>query len=674
MPGWLRDVLVLSTSVKLLLVPAYHSTDLEVHRHWLALTKTLPVSHWYFDTTSQWTLDYPPFFAFFERMLAQVIAPLDARIVHLQEGLQYASPRAICILRLSVMLTELVLVGALWALATPSGAQSGKSSESGLGSASRSPSSANTDQDAHVKAEQAISPLVAGAILLHPALVIVDHIHFQYNGFLTGVLLWSIWAARERRPLLSAFLFSSLLMLKHIYIYLAPAYFIFLLRTYVHPASVTMDGPTGAGPASRLFTLGTITLIPPLAAILPLLASGLTTSAPAGPLGILRQMIARLFPFQRGLNHAYWAANFWALYSFADRALLATGMATSSKITEAARASSSRGLIGDTTFGVLPTVSASHCLVLTATPLLVLSSRLWTRPTYLNFLTVLISSGLTSFIFGYHVHEKAILLPLLPLTLLAPVSYVHARLTTLLSIVGIFGLFPLLYDAKETPLKLFYTLAWSFVFFGSIRKQVYRPVPSNLTAIAHVLENVYLLGFIILQIYTSLLHPVLFTRERHLEPTKESGPVGTAAEAIMSAADSLTSALIAQPSSHAPWVQASPAGDPLASFSMDASSGETATPSMRSDLSAAGLGSHATPLENVRKLSSSGMPDVQLHTQYEFLPLMLISTYCALGVLWVWIRLGWSLLSQRLHNHPQAAEASLANHAGKQRAAYPRKW
>lgn len=190
----------IAACVKLLLIPSYHSTDFEVHRHWLAITHSLPLSQWYFDETSPWTLDYPPFFAYFEYFLSVFANLIDPQIVHLLKGLNYSSNTVVYFQRITVIMSDLSLLYGIYRLTR------------------------NLDS----RRQKLIWVLVVWS----PMLVIVDHLHFQYNGFLLGILLISLSYLAEGRDLMGGFAFAVLLCFKHLFAVAAPVYFVYLLRHY----------------------------------------------------------------------------------------------------------------------------------------------------------------------------------------------------------------------------------------------------------------------------------------------------------------------------------------------------------------------------------------------------------------------------------------------------------
>ena len=408
-----------SSSLTLLNYAQSKSTDFEVHRNWLAITHSLPVREWYYEKTSEWTLDYPPFFALFEYLLSQVGQFADPRMLQVS-NLQHDAYQTVYFQRLTVVLSELVLAYALHLFVKTS------------------PLSQKTTAHA-----------TALSILLSPGLLIIDHIHFQYNGFLYGILILSLVLARKDSGLLlSGGLFAALLCLKHIYLYLAPAYFTYLLRAYCLKRRSVFQPRF-----DNVLKLGSVVI-------------GIFAVA-FGPFvyfGQVEQLLSRLFPFSRGLCHAYWAPNVWAMYSFSDRVLIHLAPRLGVSVNQDAVNSVTRGLVGDSSFAVLPDIPPRTTFILTLVFQLIPLVKLFIKPTWELFVGAVTLCGYASFLFGWHVHEKAILLVIIPFSLLALKDRRYLGAFRPLAVAGHVSLFPLLFTAAEFPIKIAYTIAWLILF------------------------------------------------------------------------------------------------------------------------------------------------------------------------------------------------------------------
>lgn len=120
--------------------------------------------------------------------------------------------------------------------------------------------------------------------------------------------------------------------------------------------------------------------------------------------GQLMIVLQRLFPFKRGLTHAYWAPNFWALYNLFDRLAISAfrkiGLETWLKAD--CQSTPTGGLVQDTVHCVLPNIPPFVTFAFTLAAQLPILWKLWhKRGDSVQFLRAVILCNFTSFIFGW---------------------------------------------------------------------------------------------------------------------------------------------------------------------------------------------------------------------------------------------------------------------------------
>ena len=131
------------------------------------------------------------------------------------------------------------------------------------------------------------------------------------------------------------------------------------------------------------------------------------------------------------------------------------------------------GLVQVTQFAVLPSPSPAITLLLVLLALLPCLFSLWQNPRPESFLPAAVYVCLCSFVFGYHVHVKAILMVTIPMALTAADSRQRARNYFMMSTVGHVALMPLLYTEPEYPIKVNSSLSCHHCRFCSSFCMVY---------------------------------------------------------------------------------------------------------------------------------------------------------------------------------------------------------
>lgn len=255
-------------------------------------------------------------------------------------------------------------------------------------------------------------------------LVIIDNMHFQYNTILFSVFIYSIAFISNEQYILGAIFFSIASCMKHIFGYMAIAFVVFYLQFYVFYKNPNTKRDYRINIVLCLIKLG----IAVIGIILLSFSPFIFICIKEKNLNQLIQIKNRLFPFQRGLLHTYWAPNFWALYSFMDKILFYLKKSKINLNDNKRKNTSALGITQVTEFDVLPNISSlvsNLCLI-------VLLAFYFTKDLFFNLyekpsnnsifenkfkffkakkiIQYCLISNLIFFNFGYHVHEKAFLI------------------------------------------------------------------------------------------------------------------------------------------------------------------------------------------------------------------------------------------------------------------------
>ncbi|XP_065357751.1 probable dolichyl pyrophosphate Man9GlcNAc2 alpha-1,3-glucosyltransferase isoform X2 [Calliphora vicina] len=253
--------------------------DYEAQRHWQEITYNLPADQWYLNTTDNdllyWGIDYPPLTAYHSFLVGTIANRINSSYVRLLQSRGFESVEHKSFMRFTVLVADLFIYIPASVIVMIS-------------------------LKAYTSTENILTSLTI--LVLYPGQILIDNGHFQYNNISLGLFILSVACILKDRHNWASFVFSLSLNYKHMELYHALPFFVYLLKSSFSEKSLLKN-------IFNLIQIGLITLATFLLLWIPWISS----------LNSLVATALRLFPFNRGVFEDK-VANVWcslnAIYKF----------------------------------------------------------------------------------------------------------------------------------------------------------------------------------------------------------------------------------------------------------------------------------------------------------------------------------------------------------------------
>lgn len=458
--------------------PPLHG-DFEAQRHWMEITYHLPISEWYWYDLHYWGLDYPPLTAFHSWLLGAVGSIINPNWFALNESRGIENDDLKYYMRATVVAFDLLL---LFPAVFSYSRWMGK----------------------HYKQPPLNTSITAAIILFQPSLIIIDHGHFQYNGIMLALTLISIVNLLNNNYGLASVFFVASIGFKQMALYYAPFIFCYLLSATKFPFIFGfLRGKFGIEPLElqsntqnfmflrRFILIGLSVIFTFVSMLLPFIIAIINNKDNQSTITQqLLQILIRVFPFERGLWEDK-VSNVWCTLNLIIK-LRSIFTIQQLKVFS----------LVATLLGCLPSL------------LIILN---FPRKHLLPWGFTITS--LSFYLFSFQVHEKSILLPLLPISLLMcrPDSNTLS-ICSWISNIAMFSMFPLL---KREELQLQY---WVLLFLynwliGNFSRPSHRPKRSLLPQASSIISLDGLMKIIIVISYLGVI--VIHILDGFIEPPQQ---------------------------------------------------------------------------------------------------------------------------------------------------------